>query len=125
MFFDNVLQRGEAVAEKKDRSAKAERHLREEMDELSSLRVFLADPVSKRAFARLKKKERKLVGLLESIETNVQNGPFPCGAPSNADEALLERVFGKPTEEEQREREGRRRSSATSGGTVQLSDSNV
>ena len=49
------------MTKKQRKTAEAEKHLREEKDEeLSSLRLFLADPVSKQAIRRLKKKEKEL-----------------------------------------------------------------
>lgn len=70
---------------------------------LSSLRLFLADPVAKQALGRLKKKDSKLTSLLEGIEASVRSGRVPGPAPSEEEEALLEQIFGKPTEEEQKE----------------------
>ena len=82
----------------------SKKHYRQIEDEdLSSLRRFLADPVSKQALSRLKKKDKKLGALLERIEVSVRDGSFLGPTPSDADEALLEQVFGKPTEDEQKE----------------------
>ena len=78
------------------------RRQREWDESFSSLRRFLADPVVKQALGRLKKKDPELAARLDLIEANVKARPRAGRAPSEAEEALLEQIFGKPTEEEQK-----------------------
>jgi hypothetical protein len=91
------------VARKKRQSAEDKKRRQQEWDEsFLSLRRFLADPVAKQALSRLKKKDSKLTSLLQGIEASVQSGRVPGRAPSEEEEALLEQIFGKPTEEERK-----------------------
>jgi hypothetical protein len=85
-----------------DDSGEQGRRQREWDDADAALRRFLADPVAKRALKRLKKRDREIAPLLERIEASVEDDFDSMPAPSEEDEALLDQVFGEPSEDERR-----------------------